>query len=189
MLSAACWSAVGTSSPAKSGPVQTHRDTNISLVLICCASSILSCICSDYAELKRAMLQHRACPHAGPFGVLCCADLCCLVPDDKSHLNWQSGKKVQKAMVEVLYTAPLQACNRVSATCCVSTLYVLREVGECSCSESFAMTSNENYSLQSQLTLRSMMLLCLDWLKLFLATKFLCAIKASQAWSPLRADL
>ena len=45
MLSAACWSAVGTSSPAKSGPVQTHRDTNISVVLICC-------IWSGFAELK-----------------------------------------------------------------------------------------------------------------------------------------
>ena len=52
MLSAACWSAVGTSSPAKSGPVQPHRDTNMSLVLICCASSILSCIYSYSAELK-----------------------------------------------------------------------------------------------------------------------------------------
>ena len=182
MLSAACWSAVGTSNPAKSGPVQTHRDTNISLVPICC-------ICSGYAELKRATLQHRACPHAGPFGVLCCADNYCLVSDDKSHMNWQSRKKVQKATVGVLYTAPLQACNRVSATCCVSTLYVLREVGECSCSESSATTIDENQSLQSQLTLRSIMLLCLDWLKLSLATRFPCAIKASQAWSPLRADL
>ena len=144
MLSAACWLAVGTSSPAKSGPVQTHRETNISLVLICCASSLLSCICRDFAELKRAFLSYRACPHAGPFGVLGCADNCCLVPNNKSHIEWESGKKVHKPMVEVLYTAPLQACNRVSATCCVSTLYVLREVGECSCSEFFAMTSDEN---------------------------------------------
>ena len=58
-------------------------------------------------------------------------------------MNAQSGKKVQEVMIEVLYTAPLQACNRVSATCCVSTLYVLREVGECSCSESSATTSDE----------------------------------------------
>lgn len=61
MLSAACWSAVGTSSPAKSGPVQTHRDTSISVVLICC-------ICSGFAELKGQCFNTAHAPTQGLLG-------------------------------------------------------------------------------------------------------------------------